>query len=205
MEVDGSKAIKMKNFQALADRIAEVDPPLLNMSDYKPTNTPQACPPLSDAWKVAAPALPPTPDKETCECMFASLSCVSVPGLDEELYGDIFGYICDRKGDLCAGIEGNATAGEYGAFRMCNSEQKLGHVLDRYYRVQDRKKEACDFRGQATAVTPEEESEECEERLSRATEAAGARGEEDGAGVLGVGVGVGVGVVGAVVVWGMLL
>ena len=197
----------MKNFKALADRVSKVDPTLLDASDYKPTNTPQKCPPLSDDWEVAAPALPPTPDEKTCECMFAALSCVPIPGLDEELYGGIFDYICDAGSKLCSGIKGDATVGKYGAFSMCNSEQKLGYVLDRYYRSQDKKEEACDFRGQATPVSPEERGDECQERLSRATEGAGGgKEEEDGAGIVGVRLfEVGMGVVGTVVVWGMLL
>ena len=206
VEVDKSNATKMKNFEALADRISEVDPTLIDMSDYRPSNTPQDCPPISDSWEVAAPALPPTPDDKTCECMFAELSCVPVPGLDEEQYGDIFDYICDAEGNLCSGINGDATEGKYGAFSMCNSEQKLGHVLDRYYKAQGSSDEACDFRGQATAVNPEEKSDECEEALSNATQ--GAEDEEDGVGGLRVGLGsleVGMGFVAAAVVWGMLL
>lgn len=201
VEIDGSKATRMKNFKALADRMSEIDPPLLEMSDYKPNNTPQSCPPLSDTWEVAAPALPPTPDKETCACMFASLSCVPVPGLDEAQYDDIFGYVCDEEGELCAGIEGDAEAGEYGAFAGCGGEEKLGFVLERYYRAQGAREGACDFRGQAVVVQPER-SDECEERLSRVTDGVGG-GEKDGAGALRVGVGMGVGVLG--VVWGMLL
>lgn len=203
MELDGSNVTRMENFEALADRIAEVDPPLIDKSDYRPTNKPQECPPLSDTWQVAAPALPPTPDEKTCECMFADLSCVPVPGLDEDLYGDIFDYICDAEGNLCSGINGDAAEGEYGPFSMCNSEQKLGHVLDRYYKGQGRSEEACDFRGQATPVTPEERSDECDAALSVATQ--GAEDEEDGAvGMRVRGLEVGIGVVVAVVVWGML-
>lgn len=199
----------MKNFKALAKQVAAADPPLINMTDYNPTNEPASCPPLSDDWEVSSAALPPTPDEETCECMFSSLSCVPTPGLDEEQYADIFDYICDAKGGLCKGIQGNATAGEYGAFSMCSAEQKLAYVLDRYYNAQKKAKDACDFRGQATAVTPEKGASGCEEKLTKATEGAGgsegASGdEEDGVGRLGVGVEVGLFAVAAAVVWGML-
>ena len=201
----------MKNFKALAKQVAAVDPPLMNMTDYEPENEPAACPPLSEDWEVSSAALPPTPDEETCECMFAGLSCVPTPSLDEEQYAGIFDYICDAKGGLCKGIQGNATAGEYGAFSMCNAEQKLGYVLDQYYKQQKEAKDACDFRGQATEVTAEEGASGCEERLNRATEAAGVGGssggngdEEDGVGRIGVGVEVGLVAVGLAVVWGML-
>ena len=198
----------MKNFEALADRISEVDPPLLNRTDYDATNTPQACPPLSDTWEVKSPELPPTPDPKVCDCMFAALSCVPVKTLDEELYGAIFDYICDAEGNLCSGIRGNPSKGRYGPFSMCNSEQKLAHVLDRYYKAQGRSDEACDFRGQATTVTPDGKGagDECEELLNQATQGASANDEEDGAGSLRVrGLEAGLASAAVLVVWGMLL
>ncbi|SPN98724.1 related to beta (1-3) glucanosyltransferase gel3p [Cephalotrichum gorgonifer] len=214
VELDGNAAKRMKNFKKLADSISKVDPDLLEISEYTTDLTPQQCPPLSTTWEVAGD-LPPTPDETVCECMVEALTCVPVPGLDPKQYGAIFDFICDAGGEdvhYCEGINGNTTTGGYGAFSMCNAEQKLGHVLDRYYRSLNFASDACDFRGQATSVDAKETSDECKSKLDAAKEKAGgangsgssADDEKDAAGRLG-GFGVGAYIVGAVLVGGMFL
>jgi hypothetical protein len=149
VSIDGTKASTMKNYDALATVIAKVDPSGVDADSYTPTNSPQACPDITDTWHVTGDALPPTPDNDLCECMYKSLGCVPAAKLDSEDYGDIFGYICGLEGNLCAGINGNPETGIYGAYGMCTAAQKLGFVLDTYYRSANQAASACDFDGQA--------------------------------------------------------
>lgn len=169
----------MENFKALAKQIKKVDPTRIDMDDYTPSNKPQTCPPVSDVWDVSGASLPPVPDEKVCECMYAKLSCVPKSNLDPEEYGAIFGFICGLEdGKYCKDITGNTSTGKYGAFGMCHDEQKLGYVMDQYSQAIG--EGACDFEGQATQVEPEAENDECESKLTEATEAANVGGGGDG-------------------------
>jgi hypothetical protein len=182
------KATTMKNFAALQTVIAKVDPSSTSADAYKPTNTPQTCPGITDMWKVTGDSLPPTPDSSLCDCMYASVSCVPSKSLDEEDYGDLFGYICGLEGNLCAGINGDPETGVYGAYGMCAPKQQLGYVLDVYYKSVG-EATACDFDGQATTQSPTT-ADKCEAALSSAasvnaiaaTATAGSSGTSSGSG-----------------------
>lgn len=139
----------MKNYNALKTKIAAVNPASTAINAYTPTNTPAACPVVNAAWNAHS-ALPPTPDSGLCACMLKSLSCVPAPNLDPKKYGDVFGYICGQNPANCAGIMANTTTGVFGAFSMCSDTEKLGQVLDTYYKAQKSSASACDFGGQAT-------------------------------------------------------
>jgi 1,3-beta-glucanosyltransferase GAS1 len=140
------------------------------MDAYKPTNSPAACPAIGASW-AAASSLPPTPDTELCECMFNSISCAPSSGLDVKDYGDIFGYICGADPQACAGVNGNASTGVFGAYSMCNSTQKLGYVLDTYYKAQKSASDACDFNGKAVTQSGGSPSGDCKSKLASASSA----------------------------------
>ncbi|KAL1877566.1 hypothetical protein VTK73DRAFT_8555 [Phialemonium thermophilum] len=169
VRVNGNTATPMKNYASLKSRLAAATPSSTSSSAYKPTNSPAACPQVSEDW-VASNSLPPTPDKDLCQCMFDSLSCVPKANLDPDNYGDIFGYICGAQPSACTGINGNVTSGVYGAFSMCSDEQKLGYVLDAYYKSQQSSSSACDFKGQAQVTKPSAAST-CKKSLSSASAA----------------------------------
>jgi hypothetical protein len=140
----------MRDYNALKTRVAEANPSSTSMSAYNPTNSPAACPPVSEDWQVKGEALPPTPDSSLCQCMYDSLSCVAAADLPTQNYSAIFDYICDpSRGNLCAGINGNTSTGVYGAYVGCNATHKLGYALDQYYNSQSKASSACDFGGQA--------------------------------------------------------
>jgi hypothetical protein len=142
----------MKDFGALQSQVAKVDPKGVDSSDYKPTNKAASCPPLDADWQ-ASNLLPPTPNAGLCTCMQESLSCVRASGLDSSDYGDIFSFICGKSPAVCAGINGNATNGVYGAYSMCDDGAKLDYVLDAYYQSQQKASTACDFNSQAQVVS----------------------------------------------------
>lgn len=170
VKVSGDKATTMKNFDTLKTQIAKVDPSRVAMADYSPTNSAQACPPIVDSWQANS-ILPPTPDRDLCECMYASLSCAPAAGLDIDSYGEIFGYICENDEAACAGIKHDEATGVYGPYLMCNSTQSLGHVLDAYYKNQKQAADSCDFEGKAQVVSKPSAASSCASSLASASSA----------------------------------
>jgi hypothetical protein len=161
----------MKNYNALQTVIASVSPSATASSAYSPTNSPAACPDLSQNWQASGNNLPPTPDAGLCTCMFNSLSCQPKSGLSPDKFGNIFGYICGADPSACQGINGNTSTGVYGAYTGCNDQQKLGYVLDTYYKHQNNAATACDFNGQAVINKAAAASGTCSAALSSASAA----------------------------------
>ena len=166
--VSGGRASTMKDYGALKTAIANVNPSSTAMASYQPSNKPQACPAIGDSW-VAHQSLPPTPDEQTCQCMFSTLSCIPSPRLAVKAYGDLFGSLCGMPGNPCSGISGNTQTGVFGAYSMCNSTQQLGYVLDQYYQSQKSAKGACDWQGQAVLTQASTAADGCAARLSSAS------------------------------------
>ncbi|KAI0392826.1 family 72 glycoside hydrolase [Xylariaceae sp. FL0594] len=170
VKVTGNSAKTMKNYDVLRTKLAAAKPSGVSMSAYKPSNSPAACPPVSDDWQVAK-TLPPTPDSALCNCMYKSLSCGPADNLKEKEYGDIFGYICEKDEVACAGIRHDTEAGVYGPYSMCNPKEQLGHILDAYYHNQDKRTDACDFGGSAKLLDNPSVPSSCEAALEKAREA----------------------------------
>lgn len=157
--MSGNSVKTLDDFNYLSSQIAKVNPTGVNAKDYTPTNTAAASCPSVDADWHASSELPPTPNKELCECMFDALTCVP-NRVDDDEVGDLFGVVCGLGKGTCDGIRANATTGNYGAYGMCNPTQQLGWALNNYYEQQvaaGNGASACDFSGSATkqaAVSP---------------------------------------------------
>ena len=126
----------------------------VNVASYTPTNSPQSCPTMGTAW-AAATILPPTPNSDLCTCMNKALSCVpDTSVVNDTNANDFFALICGLgTGAQCQGIIANATTGTYGAYGMCNTIQRLGWALNKYYEQQvqaGNSASACAFSGSAT-------------------------------------------------------
>ncbi|EMR63629.1 hypothetical protein MGN70_002112 [Eutypa lata] len=167
VKVKDGKATTMKNYDALEEAMKEVKPSGVSMDEYEPQNSAAACPASSDEWKVAD-SLPPTPDSSLCECMVNSATCVASDDLDEEDFGEIFGYICGADDTACAGIKGDTATGVYGPYVMCNPRQQLAHILDTYYQNQGGSSDACDFDGSAVTVSSPQADSTCSAALEKA-------------------------------------
>ena len=170
VKVNGNSATPMKNYQALKSKLSSATPSSTASSQYKPTNSPAACPKLSQNW-AASNSLPPTPDSALCDCMYKSLSCVPDDSLEEKDFGDIFGYICGQDPASCAGIKSNTSTGVFGAFSMCNPKEQLGYSLNAYYTAQKKSSDACDFNGAAKVVNAGSSDSTCQKSLSSASAA----------------------------------
>ncbi|OLN86008.1 1,3-beta-glucanosyltransferase [Colletotrichum chlorophyti] len=170
VEIKNGQAKTMKNYDQLASKVLAAKPSGVEMDSYNPTNKPAECPGVASNWEVHGDVLPPTPDKSLCECMVKSLSCVPKSGLKAQAIGEIFGYICGTSADSCKGISTNTTTGVYGAYSMCDDEQKLAFVMDTYYKAQREASTACDYDGQAEVVTASSDSS-CSSALASASAA----------------------------------
>lgn len=109
-----------------------------------------ACPTATDNWE-AATVLPPTPNKEVCDCMDAANTCVVDDSVSSSDYGDLFGIVCGNID--CSGISGNGTSGVYGAYSPCAAKQQLNFALNLYYNANGKSSSACAFSGSASLRT----------------------------------------------------
>lgn len=182
VSIQGNSASTMKDYDTLKTVMSSINPSSTSMSAYQPTNTPAACPDVSDVWKVKGNALPPTPDANLCSCMFNSLSCVPSSSLSVKSYGDIFGFICAKQPNACAGISKNTTTGIYGAYLMCNATQQLGYAMDQYYNALNKASGACDFQGQAALRNAGSVDSKCSASLASASSAIQAAATATGSG-----------------------
>ncbi|KAK3326156.1 Glucanosyltransferase-domain-containing protein [Apodospora peruviana] len=176
VEVSGSSASPMKDYDTLKTKMADIKPSSTSMDAYTPTNTAAACPSVNSGWEVVGDSLPPTPDATLCECMVKSLTCMPAAGLNETEYGDIFGSICGLDAEACAGINRDTKTGVYGQFSMCKAQQQLGYVLDAYYKSQNEAADACDWKGQAVVTKASSADATCSDSLAKASSAAASSG-----------------------------
>ncbi|KAG9830402.1 carbohydrate-binding module family 43 protein, partial [Aureobasidium melanogenum] len=160
----------LADYSNLKSAMSTVSPSGVNSASYTPTNTIASCPAIGTAWAAKASPLPPSPNRELCQCMFNSLSCTVKSSVDETAYGDMFNYVCGADSSACAGIAHNATTGTYGAYSMCNSTEQLGFVLDQYYSAQPsaQRASACAFSGSATLKSGSKPTGACSSLMAQA-------------------------------------
>ena len=171
VSVSGNSVSTLADFGYLSSAIAAVTPSSVNSASYKPTNTaPATCPSVGSSW-AASNKLPPTPNRELCQCMYAALSCVPNNVGDDEA-GELFGTVCGlgASQNVCAGITNNATTGVYGAYGMCNATEQLGWALNAYYLAQNsnNRASACNFGGSATTKASAAATGSCSALISQA-------------------------------------
>lgn len=149
VNVDGSSASKLGDFTSLSKHINAVKPSSTAASAYSATNTvARACPTVGSDWNANS-ALPPIANSDACECMLSSLDCTTAKNASGDDISKQLGYICGTDPAACKGIDGNATTGKYGAYSMCNGQQKLAFAFNQYYLNQNKNPKACDFNGLA--------------------------------------------------------
>ena len=178
---DDLTVTKVKDFGAFSSQIHAVSPSSVNAAQYTPTNSGGgACPTVASTWEVAPTGLPPTPDKQVCDCMTSTLSCQVKGNLTGDAIADLFNYVCSRPGttacDKGSEIYWDAATGTYGAYIGCNPQDQLSYVFDLYYKEQNSVSSACDFSGNATVVTPSNAGSSCSAAISQATAAAATGG-----------------------------
>lgn len=179
VKINGNKVERLPDFKNLKEQMSKIDFDELegvSMSSYTPSNTdPRQCPKPQKFWSASS-KLPPTPDADICSCMVESLECSPKRNIKSEDMGDLFSFICGEAGTDCSGINGDAEAGVYGAYSMCNPSERLAWAMNAYYTEQGGREDACDFDGKAQLVTPNPAST-CEAKLDKV---GGIQGAPDG-------------------------
>ncbi|KAH8702325.1 putative 1,3-beta-glucanosyltransferase [Talaromyces proteolyticus] len=150
----GSSIKTLDDYSAFSTEIVKATPTGINKASYTPTNTAlRACPTVDASWQAAS-ALPPTPNKALCDCMFSSLTCVVQDSTSTTAYGDLFNYFYGLDGGkYVTGITANGTTGVYGAYSMCEDKEKLSWAMNDYYQAQvaaNNANGACDFSSKAS-------------------------------------------------------
>lgn len=173
VNVKGNSVSPLPGFQQYSQQMAKAEPATTEIAQYNPTglSTP-ACPTIGPNWEAAALPLPPTPNQDLCNCMYASLECVVANGVSHSSYKNLFNYICGHDKDACLGIATDAEAGHYGSYSGCESTQQLGFVMNQYYLDQNKNSQACDFNGAASLVQAASPTGNCRNLLK----AAGSKG-----------------------------
>jgi hypothetical protein len=152
VSVTGDTVSKREDFSYYSSQIATVSPSGVNMNSYSASRTAASCPTEGANWNAKSSPLPPTPNKQLCQCMYNSITCAPSADISADSIGELFGTVCGLgDGSQCDGIAANASTGDYGAYSMCNSTEKLGWIMDAYYQAQDSTNQAsaCDFDGNA--------------------------------------------------------
>jgi hypothetical protein len=103
--------------------------------------------------------------------MYSSLTCVPSTSLKADNFGTLFNTVCGFPGSSCDVINGNTTTGKFGMYSFCNATEKLGFILDSYYKSQKSDASACNFNGQAV-TTKASTASTCAAVLAGATSAA---------------------------------
>lgn len=175
VQIDSSGgATKLVDYTNLQKQLAKAGTPAgVKASTYSPSNTAARSCPAAGAFWAASTALPPSPDKDLCDCMVSSLECVPASGVTAKDYGDLFAQVCGYLGDGgCDGIGGNGTTGSYGSYSVCEASARLGWAFNKYYLSQSSALTACNFDGAANVVASTVSSS-CKSKISSAGGAAG--------------------------------
>ncbi|AAS54140.2 AGL351Wp [Eremothecium gossypii ATCC 10895] len=152
--VDSSGRVSTNDdYNNLKTALATISPSSANKDSYTASSGSVACPTTGSNWQ-AATSLPPSPQKDVCDCIKSALRCVISPDVDQKDYSELFGYLCSEADVDCSDISADGTTGNYGAFSFCDDETKLSYLLNKYYQEKGRSSSsACDFSGSATLVS----------------------------------------------------
>ncbi|KAL8713939.1 MAG: hypothetical protein Q9220_002085 [cf. Caloplaca sp. 1 TL-2023] len=165
------KATMRPDFTVLSSQIAKVNPTGVAMASYSPTNKPQACPTQNTVW-AANDTLPPSPNNAVCSCMVQSLNCTANTSINDDAIETNFNYLCDpSNGDFCSGILANGTTGVYGAYSMCNAQERISWAFNAFFMDQTtnnpKNTDPCNFKGAAQKQTSKT-SNSCKAVVSQA-------------------------------------
>lgn len=163
--VDGSVST-LEDFSYLSKEIASISPTSVSNSSYTASTTSLSCPASTGEYWKASESLPPTPNQGVCDCISDAAECVVADDVSSDDYAELFSYLCGEIS--CAGITGNGTSGEYGAYSFCSSKDQLNFLLNYYYQQQDKDSSACDFSGSASVQDSPKTTGSCSAVLEEA-------------------------------------
>ncbi|KAJ5779250.1 hypothetical protein N7457_006970 [Penicillium paradoxum] len=194
VSADGDEVSTLPDFSNLSKQMASVTPTGVNSDKYSVTTTVgRSCPTIGSDWHAAS-KLPPSPNAELCECMYASLECVPNKDISGKEISNTFSYLGGEDG-IMDGVGSNATSGKYGAYSMCSTKQRLAWAMNVYYQKNKGKaaEKACDFDGVASTQKSSSASGSCATQMKAAgsagtgTISGGSLAASTGAGASGTG------------------
>lgn len=168
VSIDSSGDVStLADFKYYSSEINNISPSYAKSSSLSQDATKTlACPASAKTWE-ASPSLPPTPDKEFCDCVAQNLECVVKDDVKTKDYGKLYGSVCSNID--CSAISGDGIKGSYGQVSFCEEKDKLSFVLNKYYLDQNRDSSACDFGGSASINKGATSASSCSSAIARAT------------------------------------
>ncbi|KAJ5369909.1 1-3-beta-glucanosyltransferase gel4 [Penicillium cataractarum] len=149
VSTSGNSVKTLQDFENLSSQMQKATPTGVNSASYSVSTTVgRSCPTVEAGNWLAASVLPPSPNADLCECMYNELECVPVDNISTKKMTDTFNYLGGVKGAM-SGVATNSTAGQYGAYSMCNAKQRLAWAMNRYYQLNSKSSDACGFSGAA--------------------------------------------------------
>lgn len=164
VSVQGNSVSTLPDYSYLSVQMESATPSGVNENAYQPVATVEPCPSVGANWQASS-ELPPSPDATLCDCMYDTLECVPVDSISNKLYQKTFSYL-GGEGAI-DGVTGNGTTGQYGAYSMCNADQRLAFAMNYYYTTKGNKSpKACNFGGAATLKSSTPASGACATQMS---------------------------------------
>ncbi|KAJ9055926.1 40S ribosomal protein S27 [Entomophthora muscae] len=160
VEIKGSKATPLEDYETVKTQFAGVDPKGVSMSSYTSRNKKRQCPKVEEGKWLASSKLPLTPSEAACDCILQTLPCrVNEQGEHKDngqAVGALVGQACGDGN--CELIESDTALGNYGPFSFCNTTVRNSIVFSQAVE----KGAKCSFDGFASPVKPESSTKSTE-------------------------------------------
>ncbi|KAF2663362.1 hypothetical protein BT63DRAFT_125653 [Microthyrium microscopicum] len=133
-----------------------------------------------------ASQLPPTPNGNLCNCMMQNIECVQkenvtleadpvntpnflITGLEPE-DAALYGKVCKNStsDSKCVGSTSDTSIGRYGAYSVCNKDQRISWVLNQHYLSQNKNRSDCLSLGGKIQDVQKQTSKQCQGLLQQA-------------------------------------
>ena len=179
MDISGNNVSIRPAYTALSSQLARIQPSPTLIGEYTPTNTAApTCGKLifKDAWDPTknstrtvevSPKLPARPYRRLCSCMMERLRCVADPDISPDQARAVITQICGADKSACPGLMSHPASGTYGAFKGCNTTERVSWALTKHLDMQNNDSAACsavDGHYQQPKTSPSQDGE-CETLL----------------------------------------
>lgn len=164
VSVSGNSVKTLSDYSYYSSEMNNISPNFAKSSTVGASSTATlACPATGATWK-ANTNLPPTPDKDVCNCVAESLSCVVADNVKTSSYGDLYSLVCGHID--CSAVSADGESGIYGSVSFCSDKDKLSYVLNLYYEDQGKHSSACNFDGSASINRSAKTASSCSAAVS---------------------------------------
>jgi len=148
VKIDSNTAVtEFQDFSYLAEQLNNANPTGAKQSDPI-TVQPYLynCPPTDpDNFLASSAALPPSPNENSCSCMYNSLQCViDISSSTPASIAAAADFACSH-GAACDDVNTNSASGVYGTWSACDDIQRASYILNSYYQNNRRQVSACNF------------------------------------------------------------